>query len=48
MKMAYSAGRTVLRGQIEGVIDTLARGPEELEAAFGLEEEEEEESDIDL
>lgn len=46
--MAYTAGKSVFRDQIEGVFDTLARHQDELEAAFGVEVEEDEESDIDM
>jgi hypothetical protein len=38
----------VLRDHIEGVFDVLACALEEIESAFGIEQEEDEESDIDI
>jgi len=46
--MAYSHGKTTLRDAVDGVFDCLASSLEEIESAFGIEVEEEEDSDIDM
>jgi hypothetical protein len=47
-KMAYSHGRPVLRDKVEGVVDVVCQAPDALESTFGIEQEESEESDIDM
>lgn len=49
LKMAYTHGKTVLRDRVDGVFDCLASGAEEVDEAFGIEgEDEDEDSEIDF
>lgn len=48
MKMGYSTGKRVVREVIDGVFDVQASALDQIEGAFGIETEEDEESDIDF
>lgn len=47
-QMSYTTAKPLLRDNMQGVFDVLAQSADEIESAFGIETEEDEDSDIDI